>query len=334
MDSLEIAHQGAISLVKLLQKDGSFKYRYNAHNGESLSGYNVLRHAGTIWSLLDVYKDANDNQILDCSKDATTYLLDTYLRFFRHYNSACICEDNKIKLGGNALSALALLALFETTGDIFLLTVSEQLGRFMLEQRSEHGKLVHKRYFKSGKISGFESMYYTGEALLALLFLYRLTNEKKWLDAVIEIEDELCPEDYGVKEQSHWMLYSLEALSQHDASPIFYNHAKQIACHILDNPDYLSWNRSTPIACRTEGLLAFIRMKQPAAINDQSLKQRCLQQAKSNLKRQLEYRQSDGTFIRGGGDKRNDEVRIDYIQHNISSFIHYHRIEQNMILPG
>ena len=170
-------------------------------------------------------------------------------------------------------------------------------------------------------------MYYTGEALLALLTLYKLTKEEHWLEAVRNIESELAFEDYGVKEQSHWMLYSLELLSQFEASPLYYQHAEKIVLDILDNPEYLSWERSTPTACRSEGLLAFLRMKSPETDENTSLRQRCKEQILFNLHQQLTFRLPDGSFVRGGNDRRKNEVRIDYIQHNISSLLHSVRLD-------
>jgi hypothetical protein len=327
MNSLELARQSAECLANLTQEDGSFRYRYDSKSGSMLGGYNILRHAGSIWAMLDIYRDIPDEKILESSQRATHYLLASSLKFFRRYTNACICEDNTIKLGGNALSTLALLSLFEITGERFLLSVARQLCQFMLDQRLEHGNLVHKRYFGSGKISGFQSMYYTGEALLALLALYKMTREEQWLDAVRDIESGLAPEDYGVKEQSHWMLYSLELLSQFEVSPLYFQHAEKIVLHILDNPEYLSWERSTPIACRSEGLLAFLRMKSPETVdNNTTIRERCIRQVQYNLAKQLTFRLPDGSFIRGGNDRRNNEVRIDYIQHNISSLLHFARL--------
>lgn len=326
MDTLEVAHAGARCLANLVQRNGSFKYRYDSDSDTLLTGYNVLRHAGAVWAMLDVNRDVSDQKIFASCGQAAHYLLDTYLRFFRSYAHVCICEENTIKLGGNALSTLALVSLFERTQNHFLLAIAEQLAQFMLDQRLENGSLVHKRYFQSGKISNFQSMYYTGEALFALLAVYRLTQEKHWYEAALEIEQELAPKDYGVEEQSHWMLYFLELLSHHETSSLGYLHAEKIAIHILDHPDYLSWERSTPIACRTEGLLAFLRMKRPDTVDDQTLRERCLEQVKFNLKRQMDFRLPDGSFVRGGNDRRMNEVRIDYIQHNISSFLHFSRL--------
>ncbi len=331
MDALEVARQGAICLAGLVQRDGSFRYRFDHGVPENKPGYNVLRHAGAIWSILDVYRETREQQLLESGKSSTTYLLDNYLRFFQAYRNVCICEDNRIKLGGNALAILAVISLFEITGDRILLTIAEHLAEYMVDQRDENGDLIHKRYFQSGKISAFKSMYYTGEALLALLAVYRITRQQKWLDAVTALETMLATEDYGVPEQSHWMLYALSELSQYDCRQAYYRHAAAIVRHILDHPDYLDWQRSTPIACRTEGLMAFMRMARPAGVGDNDLLTACWIRIQKNLDIQLQYMHDDGSFIRGGDDDRMNEVRIDYIQHNISSFLHYHRFVSGYI---
>ena len=325
----EQASQSAICLASLVREDGSFLYRFDSRTGESRGGYNILRHAGAIWALLDAYRVFRDERLLSGARRATHYLLASSLRFYRTYASICICEDNTIKLGGNALAALALLSVFEVTRERLLLTLAEQLCQFMLDQRREHGDLVHKRYFESGKISAFRSMYYTGEALLAILALHELTGERRWLDAAIEIEDPLAAEGYGVAEQSHWMLYALERLTRFSPSPVYSRHAAAIAAHILDNPEYLAWQRSTPIACRTEGLLAFLRQPSSGDGKDSALRARCLEQAEHNLDLQMAFRLDNGAFIRGGNDHRHHEVRIDYIQHNISSLLLFDRSERS-----
>ena len=326
MSRQEQAYHSAVCLAGLVREDGSFLYRYDSRSGEPKGGYNILRHAGAIWALLDTFRDTRDERLLSGAQRATHYLLASSLRFFRSYSNVCICEDNTIKLGGNALAALALLSLFEVTRERLLLTLAEQLCQFMLDQRRQHGDLVHKRYFESGKISAFKSMYYTGEALLAILTLYQQTGDSRWLDAAIEIEEPLATEGYGVAEQSHWMLYTLERLACFSPSPVYLRHAAAIAVDILDNPEYLAGERSTPIACRTEGLLACLRQPPSGDGEDSALRARCLEQVEHNLDQQMTFCLDDGAFIRGGNDHRHHEVRIDYIQHNISSLLLYYRL--------
>lgn len=328
MDGTAIAHESALFLATLVQENGRFRYRFHAGSAEDLSGYNVLRHAGATWALLDVYRDTGDTDLLEAGTRAIRYLLDSYLRFFRDYRNICICEDNKIKLGGNALATLALLSLYERVGDRFLLTVAEQLAAFILAERDHSGDFIHKRYFQSGKRSSFQSAYYTGEALFALAVLFGCSGQRRWFDAAKDIECRLAAQAYGVSEQSHWMLYFLEAMVRHETLSLYADHAAKIVRHILNYPAYLSWRRSTPIACRTEGLLAFLRLLEHGVFEEDELRRSALRQVTENLERQMAFRRQDGSFVRGGNDGRAEEVRIDYLQHNISSFLHYDRLAE------
>jgi hypothetical protein len=327
------AHLSALCLAGLVGEDGQFRYRYDARTGENLSGYNILRHSGAIWALVDTYRDTGDVRLLNAAQRALRYLLDNSLRFYRSYRNVCICEDNTIKLGGSALAALTMLAMFSITRERLLLTLSEQLCQFILDQRQEQGELVHKRYFESGKISSFRSMYYTGEALFAMVTLFEQTGERHWLDAAVNIEKPLADEGYGVAEQSHWMLYALEMMTRFSPSPDYSRHAVAIVEHILDHPDYLQWQRSTPIACRSEGLLAFLRQPPTGNQQDDHLRQRCRQQVENNISQQMSFCLDNGAFIRGGNDHRHHEIRIDYLQHNISSLLHYSRLESSLQPP-
>mgnify|MGYP000278900751 CR=1 FL=1 len=334
LSPLEIALSGASYLASLVNDNGRFKYRFDPEAGTDAGGYNVLRHCGTIWAMMDVYETGEaDEEVLAACKRAAIHLQNEFLKLFRAQENLCILEGNAIKLGGNALAILALLSVDKTAKDSLLQGAIIRLGDFMLALQQPDGDFIHKQYFRSGKVSSFRSMYYTGEALLALLKLHQACGEKRFLDAVIKCENSLYPQDYGVKEHSHWMLYSLESLSRLKKKKEHYLHARKIAQHILDHPDYRDWGRSTPIACRSEGLLAFLRSAPPTAAlkksgADAELRRLCLQRVKEDLALQLQSRRPEGSFIRGGGDRRHNEVRIDYIQHNISSFLHYHRMTE------
>lgn len=332
MSNLDIATSGATYLAQLVDKDGRFKYRFDPVSGNVAEGYNVLRHCGAMWAMLEAGEFSDKkNDILASSKRAVTYLLNEFMRFSPDYRHACIAEDNSIKLGGNALALLALLSVYRATGDDILKTVAESLGKYILKDLKPDGDFVHKRYLTSGKISDFKSMYYTGEALLALLHLFETSGNEVWLDAVIRSENVLAPRDYGVQEQSHWMLYALELLCSYRWNETYAHHAAKIARHILDFPEYRSWGRSTPTACRSEGLLAFVRLLDQGMCSNEltDMKSRCMEAIDLNLDEQLRFRLDSGAFVRGGEDHRKTEVRIDYIQHNISAFLYRHQLEKH-----
>lgn len=325
---LEVAREGVALLARITGPDGRFRYRYDADTGEDLSGYNALRHCGTIWSMIDVHRHAvpDDQEIGEAIGRAAMYLLETFVRYRGAYDRQVVVEKDAIKLGGNGLAVLALVALSERTGDPAPLEVANNLGRGMLDMQRKDGDFRHKINLLTGETTTFRSEYYTGEALFALVRLFEATGEESYLDAVVRAEDVLAPIDYGVEPQSHWCLYAINELTKYRPVDLYVRHAEKIALHILDYPRYLTWNRSTPIACRSEGLLAFVRMAGRDGIDiDEAVRDRCLAQVESNLLDQMGFRTEDGAFFRGGDlDRRRREVRIDYVQHNISSFLHYH----------
>jgi UDP-N-acetylmuramoyl-tripeptide--D-alanyl-D-alanine ligase len=327
ISNLAVATSGAVKLAEFVDKEGRFKYRFDALTGVISTGYNVLRHCGSVWAIMDVYQVTPEQDALyQASHRATTYLRNEFLKYVPNCRYACIAEGGVIKLGGNALAILALLAVYSVSKEAILLTISESIGASIERDRMPDGDFVHKTYLATGKISTFRSEYYTGEALLALLALYEASGDGRWLDIVINSENNLMKKYYGVKEQSHWMLYALEGLCRHRWKDAYAQHASQIAQHILTYPEYLLANRSTPTACRSEGLLAFVRLADSSAAGSAfgELRQRSMVAVEHNLVEQCRFRRDDGSFVRGGGDVRNTEVRIDYIQHNISAFLHYH----------
>lgn len=327
MSNREIALSSATYLASLADQDGRFKYRFDAISGNVAEGYNVLRHCGAVWAMLEVNEHCGQNRdILASGIRTATYLLNEFMRFSPDYRYGCIAENNSIKLGGNALAILALLSVYRANGDVILKTLAESLGKYILRDMKPDGDFVHKRYLSSGKISDFQSMYYTGEALLALIKLFEATGDELWLDAAIRSENVLAPRNYGVQEQSHWMLYALELLYRYRHDENHARHAGRIARHILDFPEYRSWGRSTPTACRSEGLLAFIRLLDQGKCSDElaGLRKACIEAVDFNLAEQLHFRLDTGAFIRGGEDHRKNEIRIDYVQHNISAFLYRH----------
>jgi hypothetical protein len=322
----QIAGQGARTLAELVTEEGKFIYRYRAASGPKAGRkYNALRHCGTAWAMLDVARQLGSiGSVAQSAERAVRYLVGNYLLPYGDNNVLCVVDSGKMQLGGNGLALLALAELFELTKNHKLLEVARKLGQHIILEQRPDGDFVHSREYATQKERNFRSDYYTGEALFGLLRLYEVTNEKQWLECAINSESQLFKRQYGVSAQSHWMLYALEHLYRARPAGNYLEHARQIAEHIVLFPDYRKKDRSTPIACRTEGLLAYVRMLKgsgtPIVSPDVSA---CLREIRENLGLQLKFKTPRGEFIRGGG---SDEVRIDYIQHNMSSFLAYGRL--------
>ena len=327
LTGLDIARAGARRIADITDAQGRMRYRYDVGTGIIHDDYNMLRHLGSTWALLDVAKSAPDlPQLRDAASRALGFALKTGIRFFGRPDQICVEEEGVIKLGGNGLAILALLAQNDVSPSPELVSIAEGLGRYVIDQRQESGDLAHKRNFATGRLIQFKSDYFTGEALFGLMRLYEVTRDTIWLDAVADCETVLAPLDYGVPEQSHWCLYALELLYRYRPQKLFLDHAVRIARHTLERPRYRRSGRSTPVACRSEGLSAFLRLARdaPGAVAPHFV-DTVRAAVAHNLDLQIRHRLPDGAFAGGGQGSEATEVRIDYIQHNISAFLAWYR---------
>lgn len=321
----EVARSGATKLASLVKKKGRFQYRYDAATGERLGGYNILRHCGAVWSMAEAASERQSpGKLVSSCRMALDYLFREYLCHTGTTDIRCVVEKNMVKLGGNGLAILALLACYRQSPDKALLAAAGDLGRYILGQMRRDKDFHHKRSFPDGELQEFRSGYYTGEALFGLACLHEATGERIWLDTALESELALASRDYGVEEQSHWCLYAIDKMHLFEPLPELYEHGRRIVEHIIEYPAYRDRNQSTPTACRSEGMLAFLRMARRTDIGaDIAFRERCLEEVGENLRLQLQFRRPDGAFVQGEGKSR---VRIDFIQHNLSSFLDYHRL--------
>lgn len=266
------------------------------------------------------------DQVRAAADRATRWLLTNHLKFLGELDRACFSEKGEIKLGANGLGLLAILSDDSGRNRDIIQAIADRLGNYILTEQRPDGDFAHKRDLATGTELPFRSQYYTGEALFGLLRLHEITGQWEWLKAAGDCEALLAGINYGVAEHSHWMLYAIDLLTKFRPNATFFEHATTIAAEIIDNPRYREDGRSTPIACRTEGLLAYLRTQNRFdSLKNDALTERCLAEIRQNLILQVKYRRQDGSFIRGGSDSRETEVRIDYIQHNISAFLGYHR---------
>src|SRR5262249_51214865 len=147
---------------------------------------------------------------------------------YRSGNARCVVENNSVKLGGAGLAILALVEFAEATRQNSVVEVARGLGEYILLQRKPDGDFIHKRNFWTDEPKTFVSEYYTGEALFGLLRLFHATGDRRWLDEAKSSELRLAERDYGVVQQSHWMLYALEQFHSVDPLPVYREHARRI----------------------------------------------------------------------------------------------------------
>ncbi len=349
-DSIGIASD---YLTNSTYQNGMLVYEYNPMtNINSLDNYNILRHAGTIYSMVKLYNETKKEQLLQATENAISYLNQQ----IKSYNDTkCIVYNDEVKLGGNALGIIALTEYYLVTENESTLSTLRDLGKYLLLSQKPNGDFIHKRYYSTNITSDFISQYYPGEAILALCRLYKVTQNQTWLDAAEKATDYLInirDKDETVYSiiHDHWLLMALNELYRYRDNSQYYNHSKLISISILayqrddftrfsEEPawlgSYYTPPRSTPTATRTEGLVASYHLFNDYDAN-QSYMKRMLYSINLSIHFQLQMQYTQESLqlkslpdqALGGFKSSFDEptIRIDYVQHNICSIIEFYHI--------
>lgn len=351
---LRSAKAGGDYLVNHMYDDGSFVYEYDPIEQEESNSYNILRHAGTTYSLLELYEATKDKKYLNSAERALVYLNEQIIPCPNIPNASCVEEGDEIKLGGNALAVLAFAKYIDLTDSTDYLPQARGLARFMTSTQEADGEFaVHKIDGSDGSLDDFESGYYPGEAIFALTRLYEIDPNPVWIESahkaahwLIEVRDAgVATDDLN---HDHWLLYGLNELYENRPDEAYLTHARRITDSIValqhngQTHEKADWNggyytppRSTPTATRSEGLgaayLLFTRAgdKTYATIAKDVMERGLEFQLRTQFSgRQLAQLGGD-TKATGGFHESLTEygIRIDYVQHNISALLAFERIE-------
>lgn len=338
-------------LARSVDEQGLFNYRYEPEQlvpvVRTSDTYNLVRHAGTTYSMFELQRVSPNDALLQSAKRALQHLR-TLIKpmAIRGVNTLCLVEDDAVKLGGNALAILAFVEYAVVTGDQRDLETMRGLAEWIMQTQSPGGQfMVHKKIWPDGLITEFESEYYPGEAVLALLRLYALGRDMRHLEAAERGANHLITRrDFGLAihqlAHDHWLLYALNELAQHRPSPVVTMHAQRLATAIIDaqhrDPPYRDWvggfyqpPRATPTATRMEGLLAAHRLfaRQGDAAMLQQIEPAALAGTVFQLHLQVEPALAMHLpdppralgAVRDGFD--DVDIRIDYVQHTISALL-------------
>ncbi len=344
---LDAAIKGGTYLANAVKPDGRFLYLYYPKSSKEADEYNLVRHAGTIFSMLQLYQETRDSLLLKKSELALEYLK----RTIKPLKTAggtyyCSVEKGNTKLGGNALAAIAFLYHYQITKESSSLKTAQQLGEWIQMSQNKSGEFyVQKQYYPSGEVTDFRSDYYPGEALLALTMLYEADANEKWLDIAERGAKYLINVRDGDKtdkelQHDHWLLYGLNKLYRYRPDKLYFNHAMRLADVIIEsqriNAEFSDWTgsfysppRSTPTATRMEGLYNAYELAKD--FGDEQTQHKIRNALERGVKFELQTQFDPVTAMylddpqrAMGGFKSsltNYKIRIDYVQHNISSLL-------------
>ncbi|KQC08907.1 MAG: hypothetical protein APR62_03795 [Smithella sp. SDB] len=338
-------------LKNAVRDDGSFVYEYYPPTNKVSPYYNMLRHAGTIYAMVELYNLTNDKTLLKKIQKVITFLIGNLKSTkVKDQNVLVAIDYDNIKLGGNALAILALAEYIKVTETREYLETAQKLARWIQATQASDGSfLIHKQNFTTKKISGFISNYYPGEAIYALTSLYKIDKNKKWLDTAEKAAHYLILVRDGGKtpeqlNQDHWLLYGLNELYRLSPQKIYYEHALKITEAILNDQrkdpsddDAGSFDKpaySTASATRIEGLSASYQL-----VKDFGTKKELeaifngiylgIQFLLKNQITEETVKQKKWPAKAVGGFQENSDIpniRIDCVQHNVSALLGAYRM--------
>lgn len=339
-------------LVSTVKEDGSFIYTYFPKTDMVPDKYNILRHAGTTYSMLELYEISPSPELLAAIERALAYMEKQVVPCPQVAAARCLLEDDEVKIGGHGLAIVAITKYMEVTGDERYLELAQDLARWIVFTQQDDGRFIpHKLEYSDNESSSFVSGYYPGEAILGLTRLYKFDRDQTWLDTAARNADYLIGvRDAGVPidelNHDHWLLYGLDELYRLREKKIYLEHVLKIVEAITDaqmlEPAYPDWRggynrfpRSTPAATRAEGLVAAYRL-----LVDYNLEEVAKTIIRPAIELGLAFQVQaqfepitamylpDPQRVLGGFKKSltDYELRIDYTQHNLSAILGYYSL--------
>ena len=372
--TVESAAEGASGyLVRKLDADGRFEYAIHLDGLPLKEEYNVLRHAGTVYGLSLYYELTGDAPSYEAILRAARYLLRRHVRpVVQHPELQAVFSlpgeeirgtNAQAKLGGSALGLIALIKARELDVDAVSLAVLREVGGFLLFMQEENGHF-RSIYEETGQfVAGFQSVFYPGEAILALTLLHEADSDPRWLDAALRgiayLERSRQGMRIGQLPIDHWLMIASEAALRHysaaQAPPIsraqIVNHALAIGTKMIREQwrisllpsmqgSFVSDGEITSSSARLEGLVALYNLL-PMDHHDRP---RILESIEAGLgfvlRAQVQSGAGQGGFTRSfrkrlgfsreirDANRRQAEIRIDYVQHALSALVGYQEIRR------
>jgi hypothetical protein len=357
-------------LIRHLDSDGRFEYAIHLEGLPPESDYNVLRHAGTIYALAQYHELTADARTREPILRGADYLLRRHVRPIAEQNGMSAVfslpgeevegTNAQVKLGGCALGVVALLKARQLDSNVVSLDILKQIANFILFMQEENGHFQAK--YENGQFSkGFESLYYPGEAILALALLYEVDPDPRWLHAALKGIAYLEKSREGLPVHrlpgDHWLMIATATVIPHyDSAPDssisrkrIIDHAAAIGKMMMGEQrrtsllpgmrgSFVNNGAVTSTSTRLEGLIALFSLLPP----DHPDRVRIKKSIESGLGFVLraQVREGDG---RGGfkgalrklpgitrrlrqNNAQQSEIRIDYVQHALSALVGYQKM--------
>ena len=231
-----LAHSAAGFLADQVREDGSFLYGMDPRFDRELDDYNMVRHAGAVWSLLCAYRLAPEESLAEKIDKSIVYLLDAVVYDAQGCAYLYEAKQDEIKLGGCALAVAALTEYMDVFQSKTHQEVCTALGKGILAlMDQDSGTFYHVLNGNFTRKEEFRTIYYDGEAAFALCRLYGLTEDPLWLAAAESAVGHFIAADYA-QYKDCWVAYTMNEMTKYlPDRPEYYTFALENARNCLED---------------------------------------------------------------------------------------------------
>ncbi len=201
--------------------DGRLTYDYKAAWDRDAGGYNILRHAGTGYSMFQAYRLSLDPELLDAAKRASDFFI-RQMREDRDHPGEyfVVWKRRRAKLGGIGLGLCMLVEQEKASPGSVDPRRLEGMARHIERMQNPDGSFESFFNYDDRAPSIRKSIYYSGEAILGLVRLHQLTADPHWLAVAVKGADYLVNKRWvslGLRiyiPPDAWLLQALEEMDR------------------------------------------------------------------------------------------------------------------------
>jgi len=228
-------------LESIMLPDGRFVYGYFPMFGNNIDTYNIVRHASTLWSLVNLYRMTGDDRVLPKLDAAVDYMI-TQIEY-SDKDTAYLVEHNvnEVKLGAQGVAIIMLTEYMSVLETDKYAELVRCLANGVIKMQNPDGTFIHVLEYPSYEMKEtFRIIYYDGEAVFGLTRAYSLLKDEKYLQAAKAGVENFIEKNYVIH-RDHWVAYSMNEITQYLPDPRYFEFAMR---NVWENLEEI-YNRGT-----------------------------------------------------------------------------------------